>query len=114
LKNKFKIKIKMKITPAEIDLLFSINGSDYQIEEISRRSDKEFDLYLRGQAGDKTYSFSSWLPLHVIRETDYTRYAEFSDYPEMVRAGDWSGIRDSSPDKIWAIFEKSLKDRGLY
>lgn len=77
---------------------------------ITRKSDKPFDLAIEGETGygDQKCKFSGWLPLSCIHElTSWTsnEIAGMSDYSMMVREGDWSGIRDSSPESIWAIFE---------
>ena len=50
----------------------------------------------------------AWLPLAVIRMSSWVRLAQMSDYPHMVSLGDWSGIRDSSKPKIWAMFRNVL------
>ena len=72
-----------------------------------RRSPRPYDLTVTG-AMDGGGKWSAWLPLGIIREyANWTApaVAAASDYPEMVRAGDWSGIRDSEPEAIWTIFE---------
>lgn len=83
--------------------------------KVKRKSDRPYDLSLRGEQeicdGRDVVLFSSWLPLHAIRElTEWTRdeIADMSDYPEMVAHGDWSGIRDSRPEVVWAIFEEHV------
>ena len=73
-----------------------------------RKSEKEFDIEIEGDG------FSAWLPLAAIRSlTKWTRpsVALLSDYPEMVIEGDWSGIRDSSDEAIWDIFETYVQNR---
>lgn len=82
--------------------------------KISRRSDREYDLTLEGKyAPDAPYmagvAFSAWLPLMAIRELTQwpsESIASLTDYPEMVMEGDWSGVRDSSPETIWFIFDR--------
>lgn len=82
--------------------------------KISRRSDREYDLTLEGKyAPDAPYlagtAFSAWLPLLAIRElTAWTSesIASLTDYPDMVMEGDWSGVRDSSTETIWFIFDR--------
>jgi len=84
--------------------------------KVSRRSDREFDLSLEGRFGkDYPYmggvAFSAWLPLLAIRElTQWAGddVAGCTDYPDMVAEGDWSGVRDSDPETIWAIFHRFL------
>lgn len=80
--------------------------------EIERKSAREFDLRVCGienvnKPGEKPWlvAFSSWLPLKVIHQSDWIALARFTDYPEMVQAGDWSGVRDSAEETIWKIFD---------
>lgn len=80
---------------------------------VTRRSDRTFDLDVNGHT-DKYPSvpglaFSAWLPLACIN--DLTSWAspkvyDMCDHPYM--EGDWSGIRDSEPETIWAIFERHV------
>jgi hypothetical protein len=93
----------MKLTSNENKLVLSLEG--YTIEEIERVSEKEFDLKIKGHNLSLNCSYSAWLPLAVIRNNDWIDLAAMSDYPEMVKAGDWSGIRDSSKENIWKMFE---------
>lgn len=82
--------------------------------KISRRSDREYDLTLEGKyAPDAPYmagvAFSAWLPLMAIRELTQwpsESIASLTDYPDMVMEGDWSGLRDSSVEAIWGIFDR--------
>jgi hypothetical protein len=111
------------LNKSEVDLLTAFlkhaksGGDDYSLSKITRRSEKEFDFGMEGEItgnsykpGEKmTYGFSGWFPLAVIRASLWPSYAEMSDYPEMVESGDWSGIRDSEPETIWAIFEVARK-----
>jgi hypothetical protein len=76
--------------------------------KVSRRSDREYDLSLEGRYM-REMNFSAWLPLFAIRELTLwpsEEIAQCTDYPEMVVEGDWSGVRDSDPEKIWAIFHR--------
>lgn len=87
------------------------------IEKIERKSEREFDVKFDAAVNAQsptidgarmTYRMSGWLPLAFIRECmvwPSAKVADMTDYPEMVKAGDWSGVRDSEPSKIWAIFE---------
>ena len=82
----------------------------YQDSDVKyqRKSDKEFDITVEGEG------FVAWLPLAAIRSlTAWTRpsVALLSDYPAMVLEGDWSGIRDSSDEAIWDIFETYVQNR---
>lgn len=99
----------VKLSPAErqlITTIFAIKTTSV----IERKSDKEFDIHL--ESHDGTWSFAAWLPLATIRESTWTRreIAEASDYPGMVLDGDWSGIRDSSEEKIWNMFRIALDE----
>lgn len=80
-----------------------------------RESDKEFDIHIEYgfelQEGDHKVSGSAWLPLSFIKHMmvwTHPDCAELSDYPSMVVSGDWSGIRDSSKEVIWRIFEHGM------
>jgi len=90
-----------KIVTAAVLGHLAKNGMDDV--KITRKSDKEYDLKLEGKG------FSAWLPLLAIREMTcwpQDEIAVMTDYPSMVTEGDWSGVRDSDPDKIMAIFKK--------
>ena len=69
----------------------------------SRKSPEEYDISITGQT-EEGFEFSAWLPLAFIRETDWTLMANMFDYPEMVAEGDWSGVRDSSPESVMNAF----------
>jgi hypothetical protein len=73
---------------------------------VERRSDREFDLSVSGTVGG--YQFSSWLVLGCIATRlnwCLPQVAKMTDYPEMVMSGDWSGVRDTDNEKLWAIFD---------
>lgn len=98
----------LSLAPMEIDLLNRFKDS---VEHVERRSRRIFDLTIKGTEliDRRPYQFSAWAPLKAIAElTRWTspEIARMTDYPEMVREGDWSGIRDSSNEKIWAIFHR--------
>lgn len=84
--------------------------------KVVRRSDREYDLSLEGRFGkDYPYlggvAFSAWLPLLYIRDMvpwASHEVAQMTDHPDMVMDGDWSGVRDSDPETIWAIFRRFL------
>jgi hypothetical protein len=85
-----------------------------EITTITRKSSRPFDVGFSGEmteprhAGAKPfiYSYQAWLPLAIVRSTNWhVRYADMSDYPKMVTSGDWSGIRDSSPEAHWDMFD---------
>lgn len=72
---------------------------------VTRRSDREFDLSVEGMVND--YGFSAWLVLGCIStRTNWClpELANMTDYPDMVKMGDWSGVRDTDNDKLWTIF----------
>jgi hypothetical protein len=73
---------------------------------VERKSDREFDIAVEGKIG--SMSFRAWLVLGCISnliEWTQPEVAAMTDYPEMVRDGDWSGVRDTDNDKLWAIFD---------
>jgi hypothetical protein len=72
-----------------------------------RQSYNPYDIVIDGE-GPGTRQFAGDLKLIAIRELlNWTlpEIAKMSDYPDMVREGDWSGIRDSSDQAIDKIFE---------
>ena len=72
-----------------------------------RQSYNPYDIVIDGE-GPGTRQFAGDLKLIAIRELlNWTspEIAKMSDYPYMVREGDWSGIRDSSDQAIDKIFE---------
>jgi hypothetical protein len=86
------------------------------IHEVDRRSD---GIYLRGtrtfgQAGP--VDSNGYLEVMAIDLIDWTQptWAQFTDYPEMARQGDWSAIRDTHDLKpmVEAVI-KHLKQGGL-
>ena len=104
--------METKYTRMEVLLLAKIvahgirKNSGFALTEVSRKSDREFDISYNAYSGEN-YTISAWLPLasiHAFVTWPSKQVAKLSDYPDMVMAGDWSGIRDSSEDKIWNIF----------
>lgn len=110
----------MIITQNEMNLICKyLEKTNASVSRIERQSDDEFDLIISGERIEKglrePVRFSAWLPLGAIRDlTQWTRkeIANMTSYPEMVLEGDWSGVRDSSKDQQWAIFEKFVLKRG--
>ena len=86
----------------ELFLLEALEIDPCAISSVERHSQKAYDFSFSYISDG--YNSRGWLPLIVIRRTNWTRLAHLSDYPEMVASGDWSGIRDSSRDKIWTMF----------
>ncbi len=110
---------KVKLTPTEKKAIARIEAQGTKVEDVYRRSPREFDLHLEGTEQSAHFKdmepirFSSWLPLHAIREFllwTHPEIACMTDYANMAHEGDWSGIRDSSPEAIWEIFERYGKD----
>ena len=104
----------IRLSDAELALL-STWGRAAKVTEwtLARRSDREFDLTVEGKTDQYPsvpgVSFSAWLPLACI--SDLTSWSSpdvygMCDYPFM--EGDWSGIRDSEPGTVWAIFEQHV------
>ena len=101
-----KLEDNVQITEKERQLLLYM-GYYHSAEELTvmvRRSEREFDISF------VTENRQAWLPLSLIRTFNWETLADMSDIPEMVREGDWSGIRDSSDDTIWKMFEKVKTD----
>lgn len=102
------------MTTNEQKLIDLLKTKHIDVVKAERNSDREYDLKIEGVYSEKsTYmagiSYSAWLPLLAIRElTDWTskNIASHTDYPDMCEQGDWSGMRDSSKEAIWTIFEK--------
>ena len=96
------------LTARELELLEVLRvKEESKYSRIEVLSDEEFDILVDGIKKD--FKFSGWLPLMAINELLFwTRpeIAQMTDHPEMTRAGDWSGVRDSSKTKQWAIFYK--------
>jgi len=69
-------------------------------------SDREYDLEIEGITNDGL-NFSAWLPLAMIGAINWCEpsIANMTDYPEMTRSGDWSGVRDSRDEAIWNIVD---------
>lgn len=89
---------------------------DWQDYEVTRRSEREYDLSIEGKYGKNNKylsgTFSAWLVLAAIRElTLWTspEIASMTDHPDMCEEGDWSGMRDSNPEALWAIFNHFVK-----
>jgi hypothetical protein len=111
--SKGRIITNMNLTAKEQKLVDLLVKHDKITDlQITRKSEKEFDLELRGK--EKSYHFISGLRLHAIKSlTTWPKasIANMSDYPEMVSMGDWSGIRDSSDEAIDAIFQHHVVRR---
>ena len=103
-----KVVDKANMTEREKGIVGELS---YQSVVVRRGSDREFDLNLEGTKKDGM-GFGAWLPLAIIAQSDWPKLAAYSDYPEMVAVTaewpdpDWSGIRDSSEEKIWDMFAR--------
>ena len=94
----------------EIRVLGLLEEAGFDIRSAERRSGRSYDLSLAGtQPGLKPedrWGFTAWLPLLLVREFvawPHPRVAELTQHPEMVREGDWSGVRDSESEDIFRI-----------
>lgn len=79
--------------------------------QVTRKTDREFDLHISGFSTEMKCDFSAWLPLASISAfTEWTskKVAQHTNYPEMCMAGDWSGVRDSDNENIWFIFNNFI------
>lgn len=92
----------------------SMGFGDSKIETVERKSDRDFDVKI--ECSSNVCKFGIWLPLGAIRELTpwiSPAIANMTDHPEMVMEGDWSGVRDTSTDKIWAIFVQHVPKVAL-
>lgn len=96
----------MNLSSSEISILYFLSKNK-QIKTVERKSEKEFDLIFAGFDRELGCEFSAWLPLSYLAQHNWTFFADSSDYPEIVKSGDWSGIRDSSEESIWKMFQAS-------
>ena len=75
-------------------------------------SGEEFDIHFTGvsRLGSTTCNASADMKLALIHESIWCApsIAILSSYPQMASSGDWSGIRDSDPEAIDAMFWKAL------
>jgi hypothetical protein len=109
-------QIECVLTDSEKALLKKIQfGGEIEINKVWRRSVRMYDLSIQGvehtTLDGKPFdmNFSAWIPLQVIHSVDWTKFAGMSGHSTMVDMGDWSGIRDSSVEEIWGMFEYALK-----
>ena len=110
----------MNLTENEMSLLLKLQernkGGKLTVINIERKSDREYDLSLTAVKTIDTVSCASygWLPLTAISflvTWTHPAVANMTDYPDMALNGDWSAVRDSSPEKIWAIFNRFVADK---
>lgn len=90
------------LSPDEQLLIDSLFPKEGEQVSISRKSSRAFDIAV------STPTMSAWLPLLAIRTRvawNSKPVAKMTDYPEMAMEGDWSGVRDSSTEAIWKIFD---------
>jgi len=96
-------------------------GYRYEIKKVTARSDDPIDLEIEGVQHASPYSdgdytptnFLAWLPLMAIHNLmDWTEmeFARELDYPFMAMEGDWSGVRDTDPEKIKRLFKIHIQD----
>jgi hypothetical protein len=104
------------ISKHEDALIALLYQADEKVMRSTRRSPRPYDLTIEGffVSGPKYgISFSAWLPLAGLARLEgkaYARAVRMSDYPEM--RGDWSGIRDSTPETIWRMFHTLVLKEG--
>ncbi len=75
--------------------------------EIGRKSIRPYDLTFYGKYLTGEGSFASWLVLAYIRHCvpwTSSRWAKMTDHPQMAMEGDWSGVRDTEEENLWALF----------
>ena len=98
------------MTKNEIELVSKLANRQVWVDyTVSRKSDREYDRHIEGNSKRMGGSFSAWLVLAAIRElTMWTSWnvTEMTDYPDMAMEGDWSGVRDTNEESLWAIFNK--------
>ncbi len=86
---------------------------------VKRRSDEQYDIEVEGETWENGFlnmAFSAWLPLAAIRAVDWTKpeiWGLTNAYCDIVgfipaQGHDWSGVRDSSNDAIWEMFDVAL------
>lgn len=96
------------------DLAKTMGMTNAKIVTINRKSDADFDV--RIECTSDLCAFGMWLPLGAIRSLTQwpsREIANMTDHPEMTMEGDWSGVRDTSTDKIWAIFTQHVSKVSL-
>lgn len=79
----------------------------WKITDVKQVHNKEFDLLITGK--NPNGEFRSNLMLAAIKRLvpwNTAEVAAMTDHVVMTRSGDWSGVRDSSEEKLWAIFDK--------
>jgi hypothetical protein len=114
------------LTANENELLKHVSKmGHWQSYEIVRTESKEYDLYIKGASKDsssatKGTTFISWLPLATLSVMNWAA----PDIWELNNAygvkgftppggPDWSGIRDSSTETIWKMFDIALWRLGI-
>lgn len=106
------IKGQEQTLPQERILLDKLSKQgNFKITEVERRSNRPFDLGYKATASEG-WGISAWLPLAAISELlNWTKaeVANMTDYPDMARDGDWSGVRDTEDEKLWAIFDRFIR-----
>jgi hypothetical protein len=106
-----------QLSPPERRLLERwATAANTSVRLVRRYTTRPYDLhfegvYVEGGRMPSGVTVSGWLPKACIR--DLTRWtspeiAVMTNYPEMVVEGDWSGVRDSDQNRIWAIFAQHV------
>ena len=110
-------ELDLNLRPAErlivdrifVDLAANMGMTNAKVVGIERKSNRDFDVKV--DCDSDFCKFGMWLPLGAIRSlTVWTdpKIARMTDHPEMAMEGDWSGVRDSSSEAIWAIFTEHV------
>jgi len=95
-----------KLSNAEKIILLALAKKEgWKNYKIRRKSAKPFDIEIEGDSNRGMFGADLMLSA-IANFVNWTSpaVARISDYPSMAMEGDWSGIRDSSDEKIEAIF----------
>jgi len=95
-----------KLSNAEKIILLALAKKEgWKNYKIRRKSAKPFDIGIEGDSNRGMFGADLMLSA-IANFVNWTSpaVARISDYPSMAMEGDWSGIRDSSDEKIEAIF----------
>jgi hypothetical protein len=110
----------MKLSNREIALLARLAKNKKMavvVNTIDRKSDREFDLVLNGVyllEADPTrrLDFADYplllIAIEVLLDWTKSKVANMTDYPDMAKEGDWSGVRDTDINNLWLIFDEFI------
>ena len=100
-----KLKAANELVEKIVSLIPNVSVAKVELGD----TDHPADIYIEGHNGALGCLYSAWLPLMAIRSLVNwcsPDVAEMTDYPEMAMEGDWSGVRDTDKDKLFAIYER--------